>query len=187
MKQCYHEPVEILRVNGVGYYGADKNGVLSFDGNAVLNLSGHRNIPQLNIPELDAEVEEPYKEIMVAWPDFGVPSVKPTFWLALHKYIRSQGWVNVCAHCVGGHGRTGTALVSLSMVLDGKGLAEAVNMVRSVYCKDAVETPDQIEYLCGLYTELSGVVNIKDIPLSSMEIAARAEQARKAREMASNK
>ena len=44
--------------------------------------------------------------------------------------------------CLGGHGRTGTALACLA-VLAGTPAAEAVAWVRGAYCPKAVETDAQ--------------------------------------------
>lgn len=48
--------------------------------------------------------------------------------------------------CLGGHGRTGTALACLA-VLDGIGPDEAVGYVRRHYRAAAVETPEQVEFV----------------------------------------
>jgi len=50
--------------------------------------------------------------------------------------------------CVGGRGRTGTALACLA-VLDGVPAAEAVANVREHYDLRAVETPWQRRYVAG--------------------------------------
>ena len=44
--------------------------------------------------------------------------------------------------CLGGHGRTGTALACLA-VLSGVPAPDATAWVRSAYCNEAVETPEQ--------------------------------------------
>jgi hypothetical protein len=47
--------------------------------------------------------------------------------------------------CIGGHGRTGTALAALVQVMTGE--ANAINYVRKHYCKKAVESKSQINFL----------------------------------------
>jgi protein-tyrosine phosphatase len=44
--------------------------------------------------------------------------------------------------CLGGHGRTGTALACLA-IRTGHPAGDAVDWVRTVYCSSAVETPEQ--------------------------------------------
>ena len=51
--------------------------------------------------------------------------------------------------CLGGHGRTGTALACLA-VLAGTSPPAAVAWVRSAYCSQAVETPDQEAFVASL-------------------------------------
>jgi len=48
--------------------------------------------------------------------------------------------------CLGGHGRTGTALACLA-VLAGHSPADAVAWVRTHYCDHAVETDDQAAFV----------------------------------------
>lgn len=50
--------------------------------------------------------------------------------------------------CLGGHGRTGTALACLA-VLAGHPAGDAVAWVRSGYCAKAVETPGQEAFIAA--------------------------------------
>ena len=176
MRHCFHSPTKVVEIDGIQYYCADKGGVAEFKGDAVLNLSGRQHIPQFDIPELDAEVEHQYEELLFAWPDFGVPHIKPTFWAALHRFVKAQGWSSVCIHCEGGHGRTGTAIVALMMSVGSMDLVDAVGEMRRLYCRYAIETPEQIDYLRELYFWLSGD-KIEDEILSGIEIAVNEKEA----------
>lgn len=49
------------------------------------------------------------------------------------------------AGCIGGHGRTGTFLAALVTFMTGE--LDSITYVRKHYCKKAVETHDQIEFL----------------------------------------
>lgn len=87
----------------------------------------------------------------VPWADFGLPPVTRGFWLALPEAVSSNygpGHVILC--CGQGHGRTGTALAALAIVHKGLSAAAAISMVRTTYCNSAVETRDQVQYLCDL-------------------------------------
>ena len=53
--------------------------------------------------------------------------------------------------CLGGHGRTGTALACLA-VLAGHPADDAVAWVRRTYCDRAVETDEQADYVRALPT-----------------------------------
>jgi protein-tyrosine phosphatase len=63
--------------------------------------------------------------------------------VALRSVIdRARTGEQVEVGCLGGHGRTGTALACLA-VLTGYPAAGAVAWVRANYCPKAVETADQ--------------------------------------------
>jgi hypothetical protein len=85
--------------------------------------------------------------VSLPWPDFGIPTVKLEFWGELIKCL-PVGNVAVC--CEGGHGRTGTALAALLIASNQKTAKEAVLFLRRRYCKEAVETESQLEYLVQL-------------------------------------
>jgi protein-tyrosine phosphatase len=77
------------------------------------------------------------------WPDFGVPS-NGTSLLGNLKLLLGRGRRGelIEVGCLGGHGRTGTALACLA-VLAGCPSAEAVAWVRANCCPSAVETSEQ--------------------------------------------
>ncbi len=80
---------------------------------------------------------------LVAWDDYGLPK---KYDLAAFAIIDAwnkakQGlWVEI--GCIGGHGRTGTALACMG-VLSGMTAKEAVKHVKSTYCNNAIETREQ--------------------------------------------
>jgi protein-tyrosine phosphatase len=56
----------------------------------------------------------------------------------------------VCC-CVGGHGRTGTALAALMLATDPQITAkESINNVRKLHCENAIESDVQEKYLAQL-------------------------------------
>jgi protein-tyrosine phosphatase len=86
-----------------------------------------------------------YRE--VRWPDFGVPADTTDAVAALRDaWRRAQAGLRVEAACLGGAGRTGTALAALA-VLDGLDRRAAVDWVRAGYLHRAVETPWQARWL----------------------------------------
>lgn len=90
----------------------------------------------------------PYAHI--AWPDFGVPDQPDTVAPALCDLReRAHRGQRVELGCLGGHGRTGSALAWL-VVLTGHPPGDAVAWVRHNYCKQAVETPAQEQFIAGL-------------------------------------
>ena len=92
---------------------------------------------------LDERWEPPWDHAKVDWPDFGLPADAAALRVALQDLLdRAKGDAPVEVGCLGGHGRTGTALACLA-VLAGIPAADAVEWVRSNYCPRAVETDDQ--------------------------------------------
>jgi protein-tyrosine phosphatase len=80
------------------------------------------------------------------WPDFGLPADRDQVLPVL-----TEGWQRAAAErvevaCLGGRGRTGTALACLA-ILDGVQPTEAVAFVRSHYNPAAVETFWQRRYV----------------------------------------
>ena len=89
---------------------------------------------------LDRKWEPPWPHEYLDWPDFGVPDSSATVISTLTTMLqRAQDGGSVEIGCLGGHGRTGTALACMA-VLTGCPLDEAVNWVRGNYCPQAIET-----------------------------------------------
>lgn len=84
----------------------------------------------------------PWDHAHLPWIDFGVPDATELH-VALEDLLdRSRRGERVEVGCLGGHGRTGTALACLA-VLTGTPPSEAVAWVRTTYCHKAVETEEQ--------------------------------------------
>ena len=64
---------------------------------------------------------------------------------------RARSGQNIEVGCLGGHGRTGTALACLA-VLTGHPALGAVAWARSHYCSKAVETPEQEAFIAALFS-----------------------------------
>lgn len=94
---------------------------------------------------LDERWAPPWPHAHVDWPDFGVPEDLDVLRRALTDLVdRARTGESVEVGCLGGHGRTGTALACLA-VLTGTPANEAVAWVRANYCERAVETHAQEE------------------------------------------
>lgn len=91
---------------------------------------------------LDARWDPPWPHEHVAWPDFGVPDRDEVSESLRRLLARARTGDLVEIGCLGGHGRTGTALACLA-VLAGVPPDGAVDWVRANYCTDAVETAGQ--------------------------------------------
>jgi hypothetical protein len=99
---------------------------------------------------LDSRWQPPWDHEHVDWPDFGVPANSDAVVRALTGVLsRARSGQDVEVGCIGGHGRTGTALACLA-VLAGYPAPDAVAWVRTSYCRKAVETPEQEAFVAGL-------------------------------------
>ncbi|WP_152365019.1 protein-tyrosine phosphatase family protein [Microlunatus speluncae] len=99
---------------------------------------------------LDQAWQPPWPHDHLDWPDFGVPADPDAMITILRRVLdRARAGERVELGCLGGHGRTGTALAALA-VLTGVPPAEAVTWTRTHYCPQAVETPAQATLITHL-------------------------------------
>jgi len=156
--KCYHEPRLALKIQDVKYFAADEHGVREFNGDLVINLSGTPNLVSTEMmpSELAQHVFVPFKEVMVPWPDGGIPLVRSSFWQALHAYARDNGYKNICFHCEAGHGRTGTALSAMAISNLGWSVDKVIKQLRDKVCRHMVETSEQCQYLMELDNDFNG-------------------------------
>jgi protein-tyrosine phosphatase len=99
---------------------------------------------------LDRRWQPPWPHDHFDWPDFGVPGDRTAILKALRSVLaRVQAGEQVELGCLGGHGRTGTALAFLA-ILAGCPRSNAVGWVRTHYCPQAVETSAQEEFIAGV-------------------------------------
>lgn len=85
--------------------------------------------------------------IKIDWTDGGHPNLSKKFWEDLVKVIRTEK-KRVVVSCQGGHGRTGTVLSILSVLMGAvKKEEDPVKFIREKYCQEAVETKTQCDYI----------------------------------------
>jgi hypothetical protein len=101
---------------------------------------------------LDAQWTPTWPNVMLDWPDFGVPHNQATADERIRgAFDRARAGQRVEVACIGGHGRTGTVLACMA-ILAGVPPAEAVSWVRGAYCPRAVQEPSQ-QYWIDRYAE----------------------------------
>jgi protein-tyrosine phosphatase len=114
----------------------------------LLNLTGTSVLSRhvIPVPELH-RWEEPaaLPEIVLDWPDMGVVSLPRSFWEELVAHLANTQR-QMLLFCVGGHGRTGTALACLMVVCGWTG-KDAIAWIRANYCRKAIETREQERYI----------------------------------------
>lgn len=88
----------------------------------------------------------PWAHEWIEWTDFGLPvNPAPADRVILATWGRARS-MRVEVACMGGIGRTGTALACLA-TLDGLEPAAAIEHVRTAYDPAAVETAEQARYV----------------------------------------
>jgi hypothetical protein len=84
----------------------------------------------------------------VSTADGGVPKAGKELWDAILQDIVLEKPKELLVCCIGGHGRTGIALSVLAALTGAcPEPADPIAWVRAVYCKKAVETDEQIDYI----------------------------------------
>jgi Swiss Army Knife protein, DSP-PTPase phosphatase domain len=124
-----------------------EDSVLFPDGTQVL-ASGwlHRTTAEVT-PDfglyLDPQWTPHWPAVLLDWPDFGVPADRAAADREIRgAFARARAGERVEVACIGGHGRTGTVLACMA-ILAGVPPHEAVEWVRSRYCRRAVQEPSQ--------------------------------------------
>jgi hypothetical protein len=98
---------------------------------------------------LDDRWDPPWPHAHLDWPDFAVPADPAALRVALTTLLeRARAGDVVEVGCLGGHGRTGTAVACLA-ILTGVQPDDAVAWVREHYCDRAVETGAQAAFVAG--------------------------------------
>jgi hypothetical protein len=88
----------------------------------------------------------PWESRWIRWPDFRLPADQAAARVAFTEAWERSATERVEVACIGGQGRTGTALACIA-VLDGVPPGEAVAYVREHYLPKAVETPWQRKFV----------------------------------------
>lgn len=163
-KKCHEGPVKVIESQGLEIYGSSrieaKENFYDFD--LVIGL-GEKVEPSLHVYAklksvgLERLIEKWYKQpehIVLGWPDMGVPLLSREFWLELVEILRKKGRdrarhsnvYKVLFHCMGGHGRTGTALSIMGAFVGGWD-SHLIATMRVLYCEHGVESQGQVGYI----------------------------------------
>ena len=145
-----HNPTCVYDKDGLEIWAGSKyqSEPYAFQFGYVLNCSGTRlKSKEHRIPfKWGGKYENvAIREIFLDWDNNEPPEIAPEFWGELVAELKSSK-TSVLVCCMGGHGRTGTALASM-LIADGWTATEAIHYIWDIYCKDAVETQSQVDYL----------------------------------------
>lgn len=104
-------------------------------------------VPALGVYLLrDEPPDVPWESRWLRWPDFGLPADRDQVLPVLREVWQRAQNERVEVACLGGRGRTGTALACLA-IIDGVPPNRAVRYVRAHYNPRAVETFWQHRYV----------------------------------------
>lgn len=153
---CHTGTIHVFSHNGVNYHGGGSSRQMEYWSSAIIldladNFSPSFELKNFVMPELDEELD--CRIISVDWSDYSVPKLSKSFWtnliIGLERISTEEGGdLDVIVCCVGGHGRTGTALSILSSLCNAVPLESCpVEWLRLNYCESAVESQSQIGYI----------------------------------------
>jgi len=160
-KICIHTKNPIFTISGVGYYGSKEYDATKYYYDAswlVVSLLGKpmpvykdvlignpESIMTALKPHVFTKMAENY--ISINWPDMGTPPVHLEFWETLQAAVKQANINKVLFYCMGGHGRTGTALALTYVTGMAISAQAAIHHIRKEYCDSAIETQAQEDYI----------------------------------------
>ena len=153
-KECHTGTLKVFDdpKTGVSYYGGGTSRELDiYAGHLIVSMASV-DIEVIRVSNFNGSDLLKYNNplICISWPDFDIPSLGQQFWLDLIGIINTE-WIaghitGVTVCCVGGHGRTGTALAIIAG-LTGACQSDPVLFIRKNYCEKVVESNSQIKYI----------------------------------------
>lgn len=160
-KQCHREGSHILTMGKMKLYAGSNQceydryslvinltGSVSYWYDQPAGIEGANKLVPTFLSSFGPTVEQQIPQLIIPWKDGGVPSFTKDQWMQLIGDLKQLDG-RVLVHCIGGHGRTGTALAIL-LSLTGAMKKDPVAWLRKHYCEEAVETKKQIEYIQSL-------------------------------------
>ena len=152
---CTHKPQEVIHGKTWKVFAGSrydcKRHLAKYP--VILNLSGTSSVAQhsIPIPSLRKWETVASREIMLDWSDGSDIDLPIQFWIELREYL-AETKQNMLIFCMGGHGRTGTAIAAL-LISSGWKAKTAIEWIRKNYCHEAIETKVQEWYLEDLEEE----------------------------------
>lgn len=156
--KCRHGPTPVIQdpETGLVYHASSYGHGPTWKGDLWITLSGESAKDPTFAEGWKAEkfnklVTTPDNYLDLDWPDYKEPPVPLKFFKMLHQEIVKAKFKNVLISCMGGHGRTGTALAAILVAAFNYEPEDAVDFVHTNYCEEAIESRAQFEYLGAKY------------------------------------
>lgn len=117
----------------------------------------------------DTEIQQD-RIIKIDWTDGSVPDMTEEYWRSILQDLEKlrssldKDSLNVLVCCVGGHGRTGTALAILA-ALAGVAPEDPAGFIHEKYCCRAIETRSQCRYI----KKIAKIAVEDNLPLSEFD------------------
>jgi len=164
---CHSGNITLIKSNKTGgelQFGGISRGMYTID-RAVIDLTGTHSVQSAGeVKAMNEAADEmfagalsnsshpqQYPWLRLPIKDYGVPNhLGAEFWEALANDILAmlKDGMKIIVFCQGGHGRTGMVASILCYLLNPKAIGpDPINWVREHYCKKAVETAEQVEYV----------------------------------------
>jgi hypothetical protein len=139
--RCYHNHPKLLIGGGTLYGGSCISPIIT-DADVYIGLDNGMKVQKY----LPWERTQPVHQVLFPITDMCAPQDAKSF-AKLVEFVcnQLQGGSHVHAGCIGGHGRTGTLFAAVFNIVNGD--KDSIATVRSLYCKKAVESAEQIKFL----------------------------------------
>lgn len=168
LKSCHTGPTILLKTKGLELAGASRFEAEKafYDFDLVISLDTINpdrtpiikgDVKSIELVKLIEKYSPKTEHIKLLWPDMDIPYFDKDFWVDLANYLKKKGRdrersgssYKVMIHCMGGHGRTGTALCILASLCTNEGWQDSdlMEKVRGLYCTHAVESLKQKKYI----------------------------------------
>lgn len=161
-ERCTHRDVKpVMTIGKCELWGGRETQVMprADEFECIISLLGSYSKPQSKFTisrgarrmfgKLAAYQQRRNNVLCIDWPDMQAPKLDYGFWEALAEDLGKVAG-RAAIFCMGGHGRTGTALSALIAVTKYAPALESgdiIQWLRENYCREAVETASQIDYL----------------------------------------
>lgn len=170
---CKHDPIKPIFEDAerkIRLFIGDASGARAFKNNFTLVIDGGDVIPDYYVePYLKGDkrltsllsrfvLESGPRILKIDWDDRKAPRLLAGFWTALVEEMTASGGGDILCCCQGGHGRSGSSIVSLLLALTDYTPKEAIIHLRALHCPRAIESKEQHLYL-GLVGESLGRPN----------------------------